>query len=81
MRRFGKLLRYLLFGRGGPVPERKEMTRGQQTFWIVGAIAVATLLGLNYMRSHDDGDRFSACKSIFAKAGCEARIISGYARE
>lgn len=61
------LLHRLVFGRGGPAPERKEMTRGQQTAWILAAIAIVAFLAFNYMESRDD-----PCASVFADEGCAA---------
>ncbi|MCG7348866.1 hypothetical protein [Sphingomonas sp. ACRSK] len=62
----GRLHR-LMYGRGGPAPERKEMTRGQQTAWILAAIAVVAFLAFNYMETRDD-----PCASVFADRGCAA---------
>lgn len=59
------LLHRLVFGRGGPAPERKEMTRGQQTAWILAAIALVAFLAFNYMESRED-----PCASVFADKGC-----------
>ena len=62
----GRLHR-LMYGRGGPAPERKEMTRGQQTAWILAAIAIVAFLAFNYMETRDD-----PCASVFADRGCAA---------
>lgn len=55
------LLHRLVFGRGGPEPERKEMTRGQQTAWIIVGMTIIAFLGANYLQYQED-----PCTSIFA---------------
>ncbi len=55
---------------------RGEMSRGEQTAWIVGAIAVVGFFGLDYARSHDDNHPYASCRSVFADSGCKARIAA-----
>ncbi|SFJ48838.1 hypothetical protein SAMN03159338_1536 [Sphingomonas sp. NFR04] len=62
------LLHRLMFGRGGPAPERKEMTRGQQTAWLLAAIAIVAFLAFNYMESRRD-----PCASIFSGGESKCR--------
>lgn len=71
----GKIKRILFGGPRRPV-ERKEMTRGQQTAWIIGALIVVTLLGLNYAKTHDASDPYARCHGIFASGTteCEASV-------
>lgn len=68
-------LHRLLFGRGGPVPERKEMTRGQQTAWIIGAIVLVALFALNYVKTHDASDPYARCNGIIPQGSeCRAAV-------
>lgn len=70
----GKWHRLLWGGTPRTPAARREMTRGEQTAWIVGAIAVVGFLGLDYARSHDPSDPYAPCRSVFAESGCKARI-------
>lgn len=70
----GDKIKRLLFGGTPRNIERKEMTRGQQTAWIIVAMVLLAVLGMNYMDSHDSSDPYSACKSFFASNTCKSDI-------
>ena len=69
------LLHRLVFGRGGPAPESKPMTRGQQTAWIIGAMLLVAFLAYNYMETRRD-----PCASIFQSDGGSCRAAQAAER-
>lgn len=69
------LLKRLVFGRGGPAPERKPITRGQQTAWIIGAMLLVAFLAYNYMETRRD-----PCASIFQSDGGSCRAAQAAER-
>jgi hypothetical protein len=64
----------LLWGGTPRVIEHKEMSRGQQTAWIIAAMALVGFLCINYLESHDDADPYAKCKSVFAADNCRSEV-------